>query len=360
VAEREHEALMQLMDLIDCLPPGLYELVVTPKVAGEPGADLVSGDFLSRIEARLLDDIRAFGRNSEDDDRAFATAARVSEIGLANYRTYLQPIVKAIASEQIANAIRAMNPVRAQYTMFADSNPMMKTVAETAEKVRANRHPVAPDNMLLQLQEQMADAIMAGWNAFRDMRDKAEEQTFFAIYGSPVVQAMVGTSAGVYQPRRPPAKTPEERATEAATLAAYRADIGKGGSAEAKFRSLLYVLEADRSFDERSAFALRTAAPELAGLPLDEVKRIAREQFFALQLDREHAVRSLASMVKADDERRRLVAEVRAIVEAAGTPTPETARRMQAVAEVLGGSAMQRVGETPQPAPKPEAVRKRG
>jgi hypothetical protein len=107
-----------------------------------------------------------------------------------------------------------------------------------------------------------------------------------------------------------------------------------------------------------SGFARRP--PGLAGLPLDEVKRIAREQFFALQLDREHAVQSLASMVKADDERRKLVAEVRAIVEAAGTPTPETARRMQAVAEVLGGSAMQRVGEAPQPAPKPEAVRKCG
>ena len=120
VAEREDEALIQLMDLIDCLPPGLYELVVTPKVAGEPGADLVSGDFLSRIEARSLDDIRALGRNSEADDRAFAAVARVSEIGLANYRTYLQPFVKAIANEQLANAIRVMHPTRVQYTAFAD------------------------------------------------------------------------------------------------------------------------------------------------------------------------------------------------------------------------------------------------
>ena len=287
----------------------------------------------------------------------------MSEIGLANYRTYLQPMVKAIASEQTANALRAMNPVRAQYTMFADSNPMMKPVAEAAEKVRANRHPVAADNMFLQLQEQMADAIAAGWNAFRDMRDKAEEQLFFATYGSPVVQAMVGTGAGVLEPRRPPAKTPEERAAQAATLAAYRADISKGGPAEAKFRALLYVLEADRRFDERSAFALRTAAPDLAGLPLDEVKRIVREQFFALQLDREHAVRSLASMATTDGERRELVAEVRAIVGAAGPPTPETARRLAIVAELLGESdapALKRLGQAPQPAPKPEAVRKRG
>ena len=123
VAEREHEVLMQTMDIIDVLPPGLYELVVTPKVAGEPGADLVTGGFLCKFEARTLDDIRAFGRNSEADERAFAAVARVSEIGLANYRTYVQPFVKAFANEQIAEAIRAMNPVRTQYTAFAELEP---------------------------------------------------------------------------------------------------------------------------------------------------------------------------------------------------------------------------------------------
>ncbi len=339
VAEREHEDIMQTMDVVECLPPGLYELVVTPKTPNEPGANLVAGDFQCRFEMRTLDDVRAFGRNSEADDRAFATVARVSEIGLANYRTYLQPFVRAMAGEQVANAIRAMNPVRAQYTMFADTNPMMRGVAAMAEKVRAARHPAAADSAFLQMQEQAADAITAGWNVIRDTRDKLEEQLFYSIYGSPVTQAMVGTGSGVFEPRDPPAKTPEERAALDATLAAYRADIGKGGRVEAKFRALLYVLEADRAFDERSAFAIRTAAPELAALPEDEVKRIARIQFFALQLDREQAVRALASMVAREDDRRNLIAELREIVDAAGSPTPETMRRIAVVTEVLGRPA---------------------
>jgi hypothetical protein len=359
VANREHEALMQTMDIIDCLPPGLYELVVTPKVAGEPGADLVTGDFLSQFEARSLDDIRALGRNSEADDRAFAAVARISEIGLASYRTYLQPFVKAIASEQLATAIRAMHPTRLQYTAFADSNPMMKPVAESADKVRSNRHPVAEDNLFLKLQEQAGDAIVAALNAFADLRDKAEGQLFFAIYGSPVTQAMFGVGRGLFEPRKPPAKTPEEREAQAATLAAYRADILKGGPVEAKFRALLYVLGADRAFDERSAFAIRTLAPELAELPLAEVKGIVRAQAFAVMLDRDHAVRTLATMVPAEDDRRRLVAEVTAIVDAAGTPTPETARRLRVVAEALGEAAGQRVGEAPRLTRKPEAAVKR-
>jgi len=359
VAGREHAALMQLMDLIDCLPPGLYELVVTPKVAGEPGADLISGDFLSRFEARSLDDIPAFGRNSEDDDRAFAAVARMSEIGLANYRTYLQPFVKAIANEELANAIRAMHPTRLQYTAFGDANPMMKPIAESAAKVRANRHPVAEDNMFLKFQEQLADSIVAGGNAFRDLRDKAKEQIFFATFGSPVTQALFGVGAGVFEPGKPPAKTPEREA-QVAAIAACRADIDMGGPVEAKFRALLYVLGADRGFDERSAFAIRTVAPELTALTLDEIKSIVRAQAFALLLDRDTAVRALATMVSAEDDRRKLVAEVTAIVDAAGPPTPETAQRIEAISNLLGEpSAGQRVGEVPQPASKAPAARKR-
>jgi uncharacterized tellurite resistance protein B-like protein len=41
-------------------------------------------------------------------------------------------------------------------------------------------------------------------------------------------------------------------------------------------------------------------------------------------------------MVPAQDDRRKLVAEVTAIVNAAGTPTPESAQRIKAVANLLG------------------------
>jgi hypothetical protein len=360
VAVREHEALIQTSDIIDCLPPGLYELVVTPKTSGEPGANLVAGDFLAKFEARTLDDLRAYGRNSEADDVAFATAARVSEIGLATYRTYVQPLIKAIANEQLAALTKALNPVRLQYTMFTDANPLLKNVAGVADKVRAERKPVQPDNPFLQLQETMANAIVTGWNAWRDARDKLQEQTFFAIYNSPILQALVGTGAGVQKPHHPPAKTAEELAAAKATLAGYRADIAKGGPLEAKLRALLYVLEADRAFDERSAFAIRTAAPDIADVPLAEIKRTVREQFFALQLDQQQAVNALPALVPDAAQRAALLKEVQAIVDAAGTPTPETARRLQSLASLLGQKPVPaQIAAAPQPAAtKGEAARK--
>ena len=53
--------------------------------------DLVTGEWVMRCEARTLDDIRALGGNDLADERRFATAARVSEINLALYRTFAQP-----------------------------------------------------------------------------------------------------------------------------------------------------------------------------------------------------------------------------------------------------------------------------
>ncbi|MCW2284523.1 hypothetical protein M2323_002410 [Rhodoblastus acidophilus] len=337
VALREHQAFMQTMDIIDVLPPGLYEMVVTPKQEGEAGADLVDSEFLARFETRTLDDIRAFGRNSAEDDRAFAAVERVSEINRAMYKAVLQPLIRSLASEQAAAAMRAMNPVRAQYTLFASDKPWMAQVAGAAERVRAARAPAAPDNPFLLMQEQAAQAITAFWDGFRDTRDQFEEKLFYAIYGSPLVQAMVGVSDDNVRPQR--AKTPGEREAIAQTMARYRADIDKGGPFEAMLRAVMFVLAAERSLDERSAFALGRIASKRADMTEADLKAKVRHQFFALQLDPEHALRSLLVMAPDAASRKTVLGEVRAVVAAAGVPHPETARRIGVLEQILATPA---------------------
>lgn len=338
VAVREDQVFMQMMNVIDALPPGLYELIVTPKSPDDPGAEEVPGDFLARLETRTLDDIRAFGRNSEEDDRAFATVARLSEITLASYRAFLQPFVRAAANEQTAEMLSAMNPVRLDYTLYASDRPWMRAVPQAAEAARCDRRPAAPDNPFLLWQEQASSMIAAAWNGFRESRDRLEEWAFFAFYGAPLVQAMLGTSAGPSPARRAPAKTPAERAKIAETLAGYRAEVAQGDALDAKIRALLYVLSAERVLDERSAFALGKVITEVKDLDIEAIKRVVRAQFFALQLEGERALQALASMVTGAKARRELLAEVRAVIAAAGTPTPETELRLERLAEVLQAS----------------------
>ena len=57
--------------------------------------DLATGEWIMRCEARTLDDLSALGGNDAEDERRFATAARVSEINLALYRAFLQPFVRS-------------------------------------------------------------------------------------------------------------------------------------------------------------------------------------------------------------------------------------------------------------------------
>ena len=160
VGAKEDEEFMQLMDVIDCLPPGLYEMVISPRPADVPAAGFVTGDWIARFESRSLDDIRALGRNSPEDDRAFAAVARLSELNLSLYRTFLQPFVRAFANQPMADLAPAMNPLRLSYTIFADSNPWMKGIQPLAAAVADARRPVAPDNPFLALQTQVSEQII--------------------------------------------------------------------------------------------------------------------------------------------------------------------------------------------------------
>ena len=134
VGAKEDEEFVQLMDVIDCLSPGLYEMVISPRPADVPAGGFVTGDWIARFEARSLDDIRALGRNSPEDDRAFAAVARLSELNLSIYRTFMQPLVRALANQPAADLAEALNPLRLSYTIFADRNPWMKGVQQSGRR----------------------------------------------------------------------------------------------------------------------------------------------------------------------------------------------------------------------------------
>ena len=76
-----------------------------------------------RCEARTLDDIRALGGNDAADERRFATAARVSEINLALYRTFAQPSCGRSSAARSADWMQQLHPLRLQYELFSDPNP---------------------------------------------------------------------------------------------------------------------------------------------------------------------------------------------------------------------------------------------
>src|SRR5262252_1153451 len=241
VAKKEHGEFASNIDLLDTLPPGLYEAVFEPKTDSTAGADLVTGDWLMRCEMRTLDDIRALGANDAADERRFATAARVSEINLALYRTFAQPIVRALASAPLVDTLHQMHPLRVQYEIFSDANPFMAPVAAMAEEIRKNRKPVASDNPFIAMQENVSEQIVAAFDGWRDFIETVAERTFLTVYGSPALQAAAGINPADTRPLRKPAKNKLYQELVQKRIAELKSHIALGGLREAVARALIYV-----------------------------------------------------------------------------------------------------------------------
>jgi hypothetical protein len=334
VGAKQDEEFVQTMDVIDCLPPGLYEMVISPRPADVPAGGFVAGDWIARFEARSLDDIRALGRNSPEDDRAFATVARLSELNLSIYRTLMQPLVRACANQPAADWAQALNPLRLSYTIFAERNPLMKGVQKLTAAVADVRKPVLADNPFLALQTQVSSQIIAVLEAYRVARDQLGEQMFFGFYGSPFVQAFLGLNSES-EVRPFPGISPEKLAARQAQSDAYAAKLQTGGFDEALTRAVLYVTAADRMVDQRCALALNVARQKLMHLSLAVFKTLVRDQFFVLQLEHERAVEALASMVPEADAREELLQQVQTIVGAGDPPLAAERDRLTRLSQVL-------------------------
>ena len=340
VARKEHGEFSSNIDLIDVLPPGLYEVVFEAKKGDVTNPDLASGEWVMRCEARTLDDIRALGGNDPQDERRFATAARLSEINLALYRAFVQPMVRAFVSEPLAQWMYQIHPLRMQYELYSDQNPFMTPVHAMAKKVRDERKPVAADNPFVAFQEQISRQVVASLDAVREMTESLSERVFLSIYGSPILQAAVGVDPVTTKPLRKAPNSPLHRQLLQARIAELKSDIGKGGVREGLIRALLYVGMNRAAIDERgfeTVRRIRRAQKDMPSLPLPAFKSLVREQFFMLLIDQKACLAALPTLVPPNsDTRRKILTLVREVMSSRGPLTTEEEDRMHQVAQLLG------------------------
>jgi hypothetical protein len=339
VARKEHGEFASNIDLIDVLPPGLYEATFAPRAADAASPDLVNGEWLMRCEARTLDDIRALGGNDAADERRFAAAARVSEINLSLYRTFLQPWVRAMVTPAGADGMRRLHPLRLQYEVFADGNPFAPIVANGAEWARSNRTPVSAGNSLLAFEQGESRQIVAALDAWRDLRDRSAELMFLSVYGSPLLQAAVGIDPAGSAPLGRPGKDLFHRELLRERMAELKSHISVGGLREAAVRAAIYVGMACRGPDERVFAAVRRLRlARLGARPtLAQFKTMVREQYFMLLIDCEATLAAIPKMLPADaEERRDGFTAICQILAASGDIPGEAAERLSRIARLFG------------------------
>jgi pimeloyl-ACP methyl ester carboxylesterase len=337
VARRETSELASALELIDTLPPGLYEAIIQDTHPDMPGKEYVAGRYLIQFLPRTIDDILALD-DGRDDERAFEVVERVSEINQGFYDDFVSPWVRAMSNDLLAWVLWMSNPVRADHFVFSDLNPAMQWVKAMADLVRADRRPAATENPFLEVQSQVSHQIEEALDRYRDLRDDLEERLFKTIYESGWLARAVGV-----RPRTPGHQTPETATWEREELAHLKRKeveglVENGTLVDAWARILLY-LRPDGPADERPFNMVRRIIEELrpANVPsLAALQAALKRQALVLALDEERAISALPKLAPERDVARRGLEAARAVLSARGSLTERQTERLRRVAGVLG------------------------
>jgi pimeloyl-ACP methyl ester carboxylesterase len=337
VAKKEHAELSSNIDLIDTLPPGLYEAVFENKDKDLANPDLASGNWVMRCEDRTLDDIRELGGNDAADERRFATAARFSQINLALYRSFAQPLVRAYVSALIAEWIRNLHPLRLQYELFSNTNPFVAPLAGLTEQVRKNRKCVTGENPFIKMQETVSTQIVSALDAWRDATETVAERIFLTVYGSPVLQAALGIDPASTRALQKAAKNPLYRELLKDRIAELKSHIPLGGVRAAVIRALLYAGMSRAGVDERGFEMARRIRAAYGDTPLSEFKAAVREQSAILLIDEKAALAAIPAMLPPEIEARaRAYDSICEVLGARGEFSGEDKRRLNEVSRLFG------------------------
>jgi pimeloyl-ACP methyl ester carboxylesterase len=338
VAKKEHAELIGALDLIDVLPPGLYEAVIEDTRADLPGLEFVEGRYLISFEEREIDDILALD-DGRDDEHAFEIVKRVAEINQGVYDTFMSPWVKAISNPWSAAWTRHMNPARVERWLLSDLNPAMWGVKILADTARSLRQPVSPQNPLLEGEGRVSHAIEQGLDGYRAWRDDTVELLFKAIYGSPRLAALVGLKPGSTQRRTAEANSWLEEEFKSLKRRELETSFEHGTLLDGAMRVLVYCGRDLHVVDERPFNAMRRLLRE-SGLDdkirIADLKQVAKRQTFLVLWDEERALAGLVQLLPEAPERRRALDTARTLAATRGEIAPAQQARFDRVARVLG------------------------
>ena len=303
VAKKEYRMIVQALNAIDLLPPGLYGMTLTAR-KGEDGQTEYDVDFK---EHRLEDLARNFNRYQREDEKPFEAVSQVSEFNQRAYEMFAQPLVQAMSNETSAKLLREFHPLRAQRWAFSDQNPWLSWLAPAAQAVKSQRAPVDADHPLRRAERVGSELISASLDCYRALRDATSEALFFSAFASPFGMQLTEKQEQHHKPAPAPVTNPRELPIVQAALAS----ISQGGYAEAVARVTCLVAHQGDAMPlselVKRKELMETYAEYLPALPPDQWRRIDGEQHIVTLYEPERALQTLPDLVAGPGERDRLL-----------------------------------------------------
>jgi pimeloyl-ACP methyl ester carboxylesterase len=249
IARKEHDQLVTSLDVIESLPPGLYEMKLEAKAGKETQRweQLEPGDYTVAYEHRTMKDIRALNPEGREEETIFSTLSKVSEFNASLYKSWVRPWVKLFATRAAGDALGNLNPMRMQRLLLSDAFVLAPFIREQARLARANRAHIPDDHPLRQLEKRMAAHITRSLDQFRDLRDARSVALARQLYGPSGLGAW-------FKPDQPDAEVAHERAQRELkiTRESVLTHLTEGGFAEAVCRIVLAGMVSVGSFERRS------------------------------------------------------------------------------------------------------------
>jgi pimeloyl-ACP methyl ester carboxylesterase len=312
IARKEHREIIASFDMLNYLPPGLYEMVIAEDPAG-------TGSCQVRFVEKTTQELLAIDDGPEDE-LPFHAAKTVSAVNDALYRTLAAPWVKAAVTEGWADVMRQLHPLRMQRYLLSDLNPWMIPVKTWAAAIRNSgwRRPAVDEHPLRRAEAGFSEVVIDVLKSWGEWRDRMSELVFKTIYESPLMKWFypldgAGTSeAGI-----------RREALRREDAEQWRAAMDQGGFDEAVTRMILAVMLADRDL-AREGYALagrlfRTDA-RLKRIDRRRLKSVILSQARILQTDTDRAIATLPALLPEAEDRRQAVELLDAAIRNRGAP----------------------------------------
>jgi Protein of unknown function (DUF3141) len=212
----------------------------------------------------------------------------------------------------MAEELTKLHPLRLQYELCTDANPLSAPLRRMAESAKEQRSPVAADNPFVGMEAKLSDAIVSALDSWRDACEVLSEKAFFAIFGSRALQAAVGIAPDTAPTRRAPKSALHEELKQS-RIAELKSGIAAGGLRAAALRALLFAGMGRKAVDERGFECIRrirSAQHDMPSLSLSAFKALVREQFLMLLIDQDAALAAIPSMLPPEQEPRRKAFEL--------------------------------------------------
>lgn len=316
VAQREHKEIIGSYDMIEYLPPGIYEMVIEDVNDGIGRPTTYEVQFAER----RIEDILALNDDMAAEESHFPVVNAVSRKNMEFYEDYVSTFVRLATTPTGSEFLRQMHPLRWSRYLISDLNPLLTPLTAAASLVRSDRRPVASPNPYLEMERAASRWIAESLDAANTLRAGMSELAFTLLYDrySPSHYFLPELRKERPSIARLVAERKESREFKKADRERWMKAMTEGGFLEGLIRLLLSLETADGTFD-RTRFekfqGLAPKHPRLRRIRVPEYRRIALEQARILQTDRYWALKTLENLLPTPEDREEVVAICREIFE---------------------------------------------